>query len=495
MVETFGEYAATKRLGSGGQATTWLASHTSNPDEQLLLKIFHVETMEDWKTAELFQRAARVLERLEHPQIPGYRDHFELERDDGELLLCLVREFAPGESLQERLDRGGSFDEDEVIDIAQQMLGILEYLHGQEPPVIHRDIKPANIIFDDGRVLLVDFGAVQAEVARETGGSTIVGTAGYVSPEQLMGRAEPPSDFYALGVTLVQLLTGIKPTDLPGDGFEIDVSEALETSPGLAYVVGRMTRADIDEREADLGRLLDHFERLSTKSELVVHASTLPVNVPTGSQLTVRELPGSVVVETPRALIWRSVGSASLASPTTAFRIVYLFFAILFVVLMIFQAAPFAATVISIGLVVLAFRGITSIRRPVTVRLEKDLLQLERPMLMKRFDQQVVESLDNVKIVNDDLVVPYRDIERVELVRLEINGGSALRLHVNGVAHVGNVDQEKPTTSLAPTFLGGRERVSGDVALELGLSDGEYVWLSRLINARIAQFRELEDPE
>ena len=159
-----------------------------------------------------------MLEGLDHPGIPAYRDHFEATPDGPgeEVLFCLVRDFVDGESLQERIEAGRSYDEAEVVDIAGQLLDILAYLHGQSPPIIHRDIKPANVILgSDGRVHLVDFGTVQAEVARETGGSTIVGTAGYVAPEQLMGRAAPASDIYALGVTIASLLSGMAPTEFP----------------------------------------------------------------------------------------------------------------------------------------------------------------------------------------------------------------------------------------------------------------------------------------
>ena len=107
--------------------------------------------------------------------------------------------------------------ETEVRDIASQLLEILQYLHQQSPPLIHRDLKPHNIIRnDDGRVFLVDFGAVQ-DVYRNTllKGSTVAGTFGYMAPEQFRGAAVPASDLYGLGATILYLLTHRSPADLP----------------------------------------------------------------------------------------------------------------------------------------------------------------------------------------------------------------------------------------------------------------------------------------
>ena len=101
--------------------------------------------------------------------------------------------------------------------IALEVLQILQYLHGLNPPVIHRDIKPQNIIRQaDGQIFLVDFGAVQT-MYRETAafGSTVVGTYGYMPPEQFRGQAYPTTDLYGLGATLLHLLTHRNPADLP----------------------------------------------------------------------------------------------------------------------------------------------------------------------------------------------------------------------------------------------------------------------------------------
>ena len=106
----------------------------------------------------------------------------------------------------------------EVIQkIGRQLLEVLTYLGQRNPPVVHRDIKPANIMIDDAlTVKLVDFGAAKDKMSSHTAlGSTIVGTYGYMAPEQFQGQACPQSDIYAVGATLIHCLTGTSPSDLP----------------------------------------------------------------------------------------------------------------------------------------------------------------------------------------------------------------------------------------------------------------------------------------
>src|SRR5690606_35726143 len=110
------------------------------------------------------EREAAVLRRLSHPKIPAYVDFLPIEADAAGLL---IQELAPGRSLAAVLAAEGRLAADRVAAIADQVLEILIYLGGLEPPVVHRDIKPANLILaGDGQVRLVDFGAVKDAAAR-----------------------------------------------------------------------------------------------------------------------------------------------------------------------------------------------------------------------------------------------------------------------------------------------------------------------------------------
>lgn len=119
------------------------------------------------KKLELFEREAQILAKLKHPAIPKYLDYFQKDTTDNRFFY-IVQELAEGRSLADLVAAGERFPEIEARRIALEILQILQYLHGLNPPVIHRDIKPSNIVRrKDGRIFLVDFGAVQT-VYRET---------------------------------------------------------------------------------------------------------------------------------------------------------------------------------------------------------------------------------------------------------------------------------------------------------------------------------------
>jgi hypothetical protein len=153
---------------------------------------------------EAFEREARLLRQLSHPQIPRFLASFR-EGEGVNTRLYLAQEYVEGESLQARL-QSHQFSEAEARDVALQVLAIQEYLQGLAPMVFHRDVKPANLIRRvDGRIALVDFGA-----ARDLGptvGATLVGTFGYMPVEQMGGIVDATTDLYGLGATLCHLLS------------------------------------------------------------------------------------------------------------------------------------------------------------------------------------------------------------------------------------------------------------------------------------------------
>ncbi len=159
-----------------------------------------------------FEREARILANLSHPNLPRVLDHFGLP-DQGQYL---VMDFVEGEDLQSMLNRLGALPEPQVLNWISQVCDALAYLHHQPSPVVHRDIKPANIkIRPDGRAILVDFGIAKVYDPRL---STTIGakaiTPGYSPPEQYGGgTTDRRSDVYALGATLYHLLTGQQPPE------------------------------------------------------------------------------------------------------------------------------------------------------------------------------------------------------------------------------------------------------------------------------------------
>jgi len=166
----------------------------------------------DGGTRRELRRKAQLLAGLHHPALPVVTDYF-VSGDS----LFLVMEYIPGkdlrEALREREDRSdGPFEPDQALEWADQLLDVLEYLHGQEEPILHHGLKPQNLkLTPRGEVMLLDFGLAQGSLTLAGGG--LHGSAlTYASLEQIKGEeADPRSDLYSLGATLYRLMTGVTP--------------------------------------------------------------------------------------------------------------------------------------------------------------------------------------------------------------------------------------------------------------------------------------------
>ena len=231
-------------LGAGSQGET-LDAVDKREGRPVAVKRFTIRGAKSWKDVELAEREATVLSSLSHPGLPRYVEHFE---ENG--ALYLVMEKIEGESLQARRKRGAGLDQAQVRRFLRDAAACLRYLHSQAPPVVHRDIKPGNVILrPDGSYCLVDFGSVRDRLKPE-GGSTVVGTFGFMAPEQFQGRAGPSSDVYAVGATALSLLTGREPEDLPHKGLGVDVESALrgQVDRRLTFALRSMLEPDPDKR-------------------------------------------------------------------------------------------------------------------------------------------------------------------------------------------------------------------------------------------------------
>jgi hypothetical protein len=253
-VETLrdGRFVLLESLGEGAQGQTF-AGVDKREGRPVAIKRFDVRGARTWKEAELAEREAMVLQSLSHPKLPRYIDHFEHEG-----ALYLVMEKIEGESLASLRRRGVVFGETDVVRLLSDASDVLDYLHSRVPPVIHRDLKPGNVLRrPDGSFAFVDFGSVRDKL-RPEGGSTVVGTFGYMAPEQFQGRAFPASDTYGIGATALCMLTGQEPEALPHKGLALDVRGALQGSARgrLASVLERMLDPDPDRRAARIAPLL-----------------------------------------------------------------------------------------------------------------------------------------------------------------------------------------------------------------------------------------------
>lgn len=207
-------YRAIKLIGTGGFGRTFLAVDEDKPSKpRCAIKQFYPQaqgTNNSQKAAELFALEAVRLDELgKHPQIPELLAYFTQDEQQ-----YLVQEYIDGQNLAHALTAEGAFSEAQIRCLLSSLLPVLDFIHSHD--VIHRDIKPENIIRrQDGHLVLVDFGAAKfvtgTALART---ATVIGSAGYVAPEQAMGKAVFASDLYSLGVTCIHLLSQVHPFDL-----------------------------------------------------------------------------------------------------------------------------------------------------------------------------------------------------------------------------------------------------------------------------------------
>lgn len=256
-------YFLVQKLGQNAGRQTWLAEDRAmQPAEQVVVKLLSFGEEVQWEDLKLFEREAQTLRQLNHPQIPKYRDYFSV--GDRLLRFALVQDYIPGDSLKQRIDEGNHFSEPQVRQIATNLLHLLIYLHELSPPVLHRDIKPSNLILGtDHFIYLVDFGAVQDKAATEGATFTIVGTYGYAPMEQFGGRAVPASDLYSLGATLIHLLTGVSPAELPQQNLQIQFADRISLDPAFVTWIQQLTHPDVSKRFQSARKALEELRSLN----------------------------------------------------------------------------------------------------------------------------------------------------------------------------------------------------------------------------------------
>ncbi|EIE21372.1 kinase-like protein [Coccomyxa subellipsoidea C-169] len=335
-----GKYTVLEVMGRGSNGVTYKAE---GPDgKTVAVKALSLRRMTDWKQLELFEREAQTLETLKHPGIPRYIDYLseDTEKDRG---FFLVQELAEGRSLAQLMDDGWRADEAEVTRIGIQLLEILEYLGSRRPSVTHRDVKAENVVLEGGkaggRLFLVDFGGVQAAAAGDAlaTGSTVIGTYGYMAPEQFRGAASPASDLYGLGGTLLFLLSGKPPSAFPQDRLRLDFRSSLEVGDALAAVLEGLLEPLVEDRmpASDALKILkgetspaavsrSGGDPPGARSRVTSRGTTLEIDIPRGPLLSTERLGtasfalvwnGTTAVWTLSALAAGSVIGAAFSLP------------------------------------------------------------------------------------------------------------------------------------------------------------------------------------
>jgi serine/threonine protein kinase len=280
-------YAIQKQLGQNAGRRTLLARDLKT-QELVAIKLLTFCVDFQWDDLKLFEREAQTLQSLSHPAIPRYLDSFKFQTSKTKGF-ALVQSYISAKSLAQWVESGRTFNQIEIKQLAKALLEILMYLHAQNPPVIHRDIKPSNILLANrsgnsvGQVYLVDFGSVQTLAATEGSTITVVGTYGYMPPEQFGGRAVPASDLYSLGTTLIYLVTGTHPADLPQEDLRIQFEPNIHLDSALVDWLKWMTEPDLNSRLTSAKKALMALEEQGQKEE-----NSAVVRKPVGSKVKLK---------------------------------------------------------------------------------------------------------------------------------------------------------------------------------------------------------------
>lgn len=239
-------YVIVRAIGQGGMAAVYEARDTRRGTSCAIkeMSLSTVPANERNQAIQNFLAEARILSRLNHPNLPAFTDFFtEGTRH------FLVMEFVDGNTLEELLEaNNGPFSERRVLGWARQLCDVLEYLHSQQPPIIFRDLKPGNIMLTrGGRIKLIDFGIARLFRSSGSQDTQLLGTPGFAPPEQYgSAQTDERSDIYSLAMTLFQLMTDA----LNEGGFGLkDVHFAYpHISPPVARVLEKATALKPDER-------------------------------------------------------------------------------------------------------------------------------------------------------------------------------------------------------------------------------------------------------
>ena len=240
--KTIRHYQVLRTLGKGGMGTTYLAwdsvSKVTDVPQLLVIKQMNADMAKIPKAQELFIREASILKHLNHAGVPKYYDFFV---EDGKKYLAM--ELIHGQDLDKRIRSTGPVTPKQAIAWMVQTCDILDYLHHQKTPLIHRDIKPANLMVRSGNnsIVVLDFGAVK-EIGTKPG--TRIGAEGFCAPEQERGQPLTQSDLYAIGPTLIFLLTGENPLKFyrqRGRNFRFEIKGIPTITDQLRQVIDCVT--------------------------------------------------------------------------------------------------------------------------------------------------------------------------------------------------------------------------------------------------------------
>jgi serine/threonine protein kinase len=372
-----GRFEAVREIGRGSAGASWLVRDRAGGGGAVA-KLIALGQLSDWKQVELLEREAAVLKELDHERIPAYLDSFQADLD-GAPCFVLLRAYAEGQSLQDRVEKGWRGTEEQIRGIGARLLAIVAYIHAVRPPVIHRDINPRNVILrEDGEVFLVDFGGVQDAIRlSEHGRATVVGSPGYTPMEQFVGRATVRSDLYAAAATLLFLLTHHNPADLPTRDMKIDLPSIIELSSlGLSRVLTNWLEPDEAKRTLPIADAIDLLEQdtpgesNALRGPADAEAPAPAVHPPHGSRIQRAEADAGITYVVPER------GRSAAAASTGVFALFWLGFVAFWTFMAVSMQAPIIFPLFSLPFwaagIGMLYRTLRSVFGKLHIRIDRD---------------------------------------------------------------------------------------------------------------------------
>ncbi|MEA5577721.1 serine/threonine-protein kinase [Anabaena sp. UHCC 0451] len=272
-------YQLTKELGEGAFGTIYLAQ--DDDGQEYAVKKFTFNSSEQSQldlALGLFKREVETLEKLNgHPNIPRFEEYIEKNNE-----FYFVQQYIPGKTLREEINNCNNsipFSIDKAIEILKILLNILVYIHAKD--IIHRDIKPDNIMIDIDNIenlFLIDFGAGKQHITNKTQlkSATRIYTEGYAPPEQKIGNPKNNSDIYAVGITIIELITRINPEQ---ENINDDWHKGINISNDLKDILCEMIDDDYKLRYQSAQDVINALNKVSSGTATVLqNTQIIPSN-------------------------------------------------------------------------------------------------------------------------------------------------------------------------------------------------------------------------
>ena len=238
-------YKILREIGRGGTSCVYLAENIRLHNYWAIKEVYKTGVTGNGVKSNTLIAESSILTKLRHPGLPTIIDIVETPQS-----YLLVMEYVEGVSLDKVVREKGAQSEQNVVKWGQQLCDVLEYIHGQDPPIIYRDMKPANIMLrPDGNIVLIDFGMARKFKSNSRHDTSFYGTHGYAAPEQYDDRyqTDARTDIYGVGVTLYHLVTGRDPC-LPPYKIESIRSVNPSLSVQLDQIIQKCVQLEPEQR-------------------------------------------------------------------------------------------------------------------------------------------------------------------------------------------------------------------------------------------------------